>query len=65
MARLVAERDWSGLPLPEAGSEIKQEVLFSRNDHDQFVAELTVSSGSLEDDLYTCMIRDITERRRI
>tara|TARA_Y100000780_G_scaffold130261_1_gene117233 strand:+ start:3439 stop:6828 length:3390 start_codon:yes stop_codon:yes gene_type:complete len=65
MERLVAERNWTGLPLPEAGSETKQEVLFSRNEHDQFVAELTVSQGALEDDHYTCLIRDITERRRI
>ena len=63
--RLVAERNWAGLPLPEAGSETKQEVLFSRNEHDQFVAELTVSQGALEDEHYTCLIRDITERRRI
>ncbi len=63
--RLVADRSWQGMPLPEAGSEMMREVLFSRNEHDQFVAELTVSRGAFDDDVYTCMIRDITERRRI
>jgi len=65
MERLVADRSWQGMPLPEAGSEMMREVLFSRNEHDQFVAELTVSRGAFDDDVYTCMIRDITERRRI
>ena len=63
--RLVADRSWQGMPLPEAGGEMMREVLFSRNEHDQFVAELTVSRGAFDDDVYTCMIRDITERRRI
>ncbi|PKM29948.1 MAG: ammonia permease [Gammaproteobacteria bacterium HGW-Gammaproteobacteria-11] len=65
LQRLVAEQDWLGLPCPEAGGELKQEVLFSRRGHEQFVAELTVSSGAFDDHLLTCMIRDITERRRI
>ncbi|WP_150299778.1 ammonium transporter [Pseudomonas profundi] len=61
---LVAEQGWGGLPLPEAGNELKQEVLFTRHDQ-SFVAELTVSRGALDDPFYTCMIRDITERRRV
>ena len=65
LQRLVAEQDWLGLPCPEAGGELKQEVLFSRRGHEQFVAELTVSRGAFDDHLLTCMIRDITERRRI
>jgi Amt family ammonium transporter len=62
--RLVAEEGW-GLPRPDSGGELKQEVLFSRNGHEQFVAELTVSRGAFDDQVVTCMIRDITERRRI
>lgn len=65
MQRLVAERGWGGLPLPDAGSETKQEILFSRQNCDQFVAELTVSRGAFDGPVYTCIIRDITERRRI
>ncbi|MEH6566687.1 MAG: ammonium transporter [Halopseudomonas sp.] len=65
LERLVADRSWQGMPLPEAGGQMMREVLFSRNEHDQFVAELTVSRGAFDDDVYTCMIRDITERRRI
>lgn len=63
--QLVAERDWRGLDMPEQGDELKQEVLLCRQEHEQFIAELTVSRGSLEADLFTCTIRDITERRRI
>ena len=63
--RLVAEEGWPGLPRPDSGGELKQEVLFSRNGHEQFVAELTVSRGAFDDQAVTCMIRDITERRRI
>jgi len=65
MHRLVAEEGWTGLPRPDSGGELKQEVLFSRNGHEQFVAELTVSRGAFDDQVVTCMIRDITERRRI
>jgi ammonium transporter, Amt family len=65
LQRLVAERQWRGLPLPEPGSELKEEVLFSRHEREQFVAELTVSRGAFDDQVYTCIIRDITERRRI
>jgi Amt family ammonium transporter len=63
--RLVAEEGWTGLPRPDSVGELKQEVLFSRNGHEQFVAELTVSRGAFDDQVVTCMIRDITERRRI
>ena len=65
LQRLVAENHWQGLPQPPAGGELKQEVLFSRHGHEQFVAELTVSRGLEDDQLLTCMIRDITERRRV
>ncbi|WP_150305850.1 ammonium transporter [Pseudomonas saliphila] len=65
MRELVAEQGWHGLPLPEAGNELKQEVLFSGQGQEQFVAELTVSRGGSDDKFYTCMIRDITERRRV
>ncbi|MFN3578881.1 MAG: ammonium transporter [Pseudomonas sp.] len=65
LSRLVAEQGWQGLPQPQAGGELKQEVLFSRHGHEQFVAELTVSRGAFDDHLLTCMIRDITERRRV
>ena len=65
LQRLVAERDWKGLRLPVGDSEAKQEVLFSRDAHEQFVAEMTVSRGSFDDTVYTCIIRDITERRRV
>lgn len=65
LQRLVAEREWAGLPQPTAGGELKQEVLFSRHGHEQFVAELTVSRSTQDDRVLTCMIRDITERRRI
>jgi len=63
--RLIADSQWPGLPQPQSGGELKQEVLFSRNGHEQFVAELTVSRGAFDDQLFTCMIRDITERRRV
>lgn len=63
--RLVAENNWKGLPQPPAGGELTQEVLFSRHGHEQFVAELTVSRGLEDEQLLTCMIRDITERRRV
>lgn len=65
LQRLVAERDWKGLALPQHGGEHKQEVLFSRDTHGQFVAEMTVSRGSFDEAMYTCIIRDITERRRV
>ncbi|WP_394240835.1 ammonium transporter [Halopseudomonas laoshanensis] len=65
LQRLVAENNWKGLPQPKAGGELKQEVLFSRYGHEQFVAELTVSRGHEDEHLLTCMIRDITERRRV
>jgi Amt family ammonium transporter len=65
LQRLVAENNWKGLPQPPAGGELKQEVLLSRHGHEQFVAELTVSRGLEDEQLLTCMIRDITERRRV
>lgn len=65
LQRLVAEHDWKGLRLPDGDRESKQEVLFSRDAHQQFVAELTVSRGSFDEAVYTCIIRDITERRRV
>ncbi|WP_304640037.1 ammonium transporter [Pseudomonas sp.] len=65
LQRLVAEQGWRGIPLPEPGSEVKEEVLFSRREREQFVAELTVSRGAFDGPVYTCIIRDITERRRI
>lgn len=65
LQRLVAEQGWRGIPLPEPGSEVKEEVLFSRQEREQFVAELTVSRGAFDGPVYTCIIRDITERRRI
>ena len=65
LASLVAESDWSGLLLPAAGAVSKQEVLFSRHPHEQFVAELTVNGSSDESQLLTCTLRDITDRRRM
>jgi Amt family ammonium transporter len=54
--------DW----LPEPGGEVKRETTCRRYNGDTFLAEITVSretdSGT---DLYTGIVRDITERRRI
>lgn len=47
------------------GQEHKQEVTLQRHDGSAFAAELTLSQGSNEDPLFICMVRDITERRRI
>lgn len=62
---LVAEQGWQALPVPERGQQNKQEVLFSRHPHDQFVAELTVSRSDDDEQTLTCTLRDVTERRRM
>ncbi|WP_439510356.1 ammonium transporter [Marinimicrobium koreense] len=52
--------------LPSPGGEIKREVRCRRRDGSDFLAELTVSQDGLsESGLYTGIVRDITERRRI
>lgn len=62
---LVADAQWRGLPVPEAGSELQQELVLRGAQQREFVAEVRVSRGELDGDLLTCLIRDITERKRI
>lgn len=61
----VAEKAWSPTLLPEPGGEVKREVMLRNHRGENFAAELTVSRGALDHSLYTCIVRDITERRRI
>lgn len=52
--------------LPRPGGEVKREVVCRRADGSRFLAELTISRDSeASTDLYTGILRDITERRRM
>jgi len=50
---------------PAAGGESKCELMLRGCDGTFFAAELTASHGADEDGLYICMLRDVTERRRV
>ncbi|MBU2283094.1 MAG: ammonium transporter, partial [Gammaproteobacteria bacterium] len=51
--------------LPEAGGEMKAEMMLHGKDGELFAAELTASQGGRPDDVFVCMVRDITERRQV
>ncbi|MDX2350924.1 ammonium transporter [Stutzerimonas xanthomarina] len=51
--------------LPEAGGEMKAEMMLHGKDGELFAAELTASQGGRPDDAFVCMVRDITERRQV
>jgi Amt family ammonium transporter len=61
----AAEKNWNPSMLPAPGGEMKREVLLRNHRGEAFAAELTVSRGALDHQLYTCIVRDITERRRV
>ncbi len=67
LQQLLQERDWQPSRLfPERGGEIKREVTCRRWDGSSFLAELTISREARDSSyLYTGILRDITERRRI
>ncbi|MBU0852573.1 MAG: ammonium transporter, partial [Gammaproteobacteria bacterium] len=51
--------------LPEAGGEMKAEMMLHGKGGELFAAELTASQGGRPDDAFVCMVRDITERRQV
>lgn len=67
LQQLLDARDWQPSTLfPEPGGEIKREVTCRRWDGSSFLAELTVSREAADSrHVYTGILRDITERRRI
>lgn len=67
LSQLVRAEDWQPkVLLPEPGGEVKREVVCRRWDGGSFLAELTISQdATAENSLFTGMLRDITERRRI
>lgn len=63
---LLKEDSWRPELLPEPGGEVKREVVCRRMDGTSFLAEMTISREAVSDaELYTGILRDITERRRI
>ncbi len=50
---------------PAPGGESKFELTLRGQNGKPFAAELTASHGADEDGLYICMLRDVTERRRV
>lgn len=67
ISELLARGAWQPEQmLPAPGGELKSEVECRRIDGSAFLAELTISRDADADaDLYTGILRDITERRRI
>jgi len=66
-SRLLDPGHWDpAAMLPVPGGEVRREVVCRRWDGSHFLAELTVSRDAEEARvLYTGMIRDITERKRV
>lgn len=67
VSRLLESGHWDpGAMLPLPGGEVRREVVCRRWDGSRFLAELTVSRDAGEARvLYTGMVRDITERKRV
>lgn len=57
--------NWRDRLFPQPGGEAKCELLLRGPDGQPFAAELTASQGEDDETLFICMVRDITERRRI
>ncbi len=55
----------SGSLLPEVGGEMKAEMMLHGRGGEAFAAELTASQGGTAEDTFVCMVRDVTERRRV
>ncbi len=67
LSQLLADDQWQKkTALPDPGGETRQEVQCYRWDGSSFLAELTLTLGVEEgQEVYTGIVRDITERRRI
>lgn len=51
--------------LPDAGGELKAEMMLKGRGGGAFAAELTANPSGAGDDTFVCMVRDVTERRRV
>ena len=59
------DADWSDRLQSTRGGQLKCELQLRRHDGPAFAAELTASEGGHQGEAFVCMLRDITERRRI
>lgn len=54
-----------GSLLPGTDGELKAEMMLRGRGGEVFAAELTASQGGSAEDSFVCMVRDVTERRRV